>query len=72
MAIHSTILAWKNSMDRGTLWATVHGVAESDKTERLSMHAYMLAFLDFSDSLFGALYIHVHIYSHLNYTSRVS
>ena len=32
MATHSSILAWKNPMDRGTLWATVHGVAESDTT----------------------------------------
>ena len=26
MAIHSSILAWRISMDRGALWATVHGV----------------------------------------------
>ena len=29
MATHSNILAWKNSMDRGAWWATVHGVAKS-------------------------------------------
>ena len=29
MATHSSILAWKNSMDRGDWWATVHGVAKS-------------------------------------------
>ena len=29
MATHSSILAWRISMDRGARWATVHGVAES-------------------------------------------
>ena len=29
MAIHSSILAWKNPMDRGAWWVTVHGVAKS-------------------------------------------
>ena len=28
-ATHSSILAWRIPMDRGTRWATVHGVAES-------------------------------------------
>ena len=27
IATHSSILAWKNPMDRGAWWATVHGVA---------------------------------------------
>ena len=27
MATHWSILAWKNPMDRGAWWATVHGVA---------------------------------------------
>ena len=29
MATHSSILAWKNSMDRGAWQATVHGVTKS-------------------------------------------
>ena len=36
-ATHSSILAWRILMDRGTWQDTVHGVAESEKTERLSM-----------------------------------
>ena len=32
----------KNSMDRGTWQATVHGVTESDITEQLSTHIYVL------------------------------
>ena len=26
MATYSNILAWKNRMDRGAWWATVHGI----------------------------------------------
>ena len=29
MATHYSILAWKNSLDRGSWWVTVHGVAKS-------------------------------------------
>ena len=29
IATHSSILAWRNPMDRGAWWATVHGVAKS-------------------------------------------
>ena len=29
MATHSSILAWKNPMDRGAQWAIVHGAAKS-------------------------------------------
>ena len=28
----------ENSMDRGTWWATVHGVTGSDRTEQLTLH----------------------------------
>ena len=36
MTTHSSILGWRIPMDRGAGRATVHGVAESDMTERLS------------------------------------
>ena len=29
MATHSSILAWRNPMDRGAWWATVHSVTKS-------------------------------------------
>ena len=33
VATHCSILAWKNSMDRGPGWAKVHGVTkEADET----------------------------------------
>ena len=33
MGTHSSIPAWSIPMDRGTWWATVHGVAKSDMTK---------------------------------------
>ena len=32
MATQSSIFGWTNSMDRGSWWTTVHGVAKSDMT----------------------------------------
>ena len=43
MATHSSILAWKNSMDRRAWWATVHGVSKSAMTEQLSMYIRTLS-----------------------------
>ena len=40
MATHCSILAWRILTDRGAWRATVHGVAESDTTEHLSMHTH--------------------------------
>ena len=41
MATHSSILAWKNLMERGAWWAVVHGVAWGRKgsgtTEQLTL-----------------------------------
>ena len=42
MAPHSSTLAWKNPMDRGAWWATVHGVARSQT--RLSDFAFTFHF----------------------------
>ena len=40
MATHSSILAWRTSMDRGAWWATVHGVLRSwTRLKRLSMQS---------------------------------
>ena len=36
MATRPNVLAWSIPMERGAWWATVHVVAESDTTERLS------------------------------------
>ena len=37
MATHSSVLAWRDHMDRGAWWATVIGVAkELDMTDRLN------------------------------------
>jgi len=33
LATHSIILAWRIPMDREAWWATVHRVAELDRTE---------------------------------------
>ena len=43
MATHSSILAWRISMDRGAWQDTVHGITELEMTEQLStahIHLY--------------------------------
>ena len=42
MATHISILARRIPMDRGARWATVHGVRESDTTERVSSSSNMI------------------------------
>ena len=43
MAIHSSILVWKNPMYRGACRATVHEVAkESDMTEQLNSKQHVM------------------------------
>ena len=44
MATHSSILAWKNPLERGAWWATVHGVAKSDMTEQLTHYFFFIFF----------------------------
>ena len=40
MAIHASILAWRISMDRGSWWATVHGVAKSQTYHKVISTAH--------------------------------
>ena len=50
MATHSSILAWRITMDRGAWRAAVHEVTVSDTTEQLSTtenHFYIGIFLTF-------------------------
>ena len=47
MATHSSILAWRIPRDRGTWLAIVHGVTESDMTEKLRAAQGSLQFQNF-------------------------
>ena len=43
MATHSSILAWRIPMDRGTCWGVVYRVTKSwTQLKQLSMHAYII------------------------------
>ena len=47
LATHSSVLAWRISMDRGARWATVHGVAKSQTRLRdLAQHSIWCYFSD--------------------------
>ena len=41
MATHSSILAWRMSVDRGAWQATVHGVAKSWTKKQLNVHTHL-------------------------------
>ena len=51
MATYSSILAWKNPMNRGALWAIVPGVTKS-WTELSTQACFALTFHDFQTLLF--------------------
>ena len=42
MAIHSSILAWENPMDRGVWRATDHGVTKPNVTEQVKAHTHRI------------------------------
>ena len=48
MATHSSILAWRISMDRGAWWATDHGIAKLDMTKQQSQHTRQFYFISSS------------------------
>ena len=58
MATHSSILTWRIPIDRGTWHAAVHGVTESDMTERLSS-AHLLQIL-----ICAYREVYVYVYTH--------
>ena len=41
MATHSSVLAWRNAMDRGAWQVTVHRVAKGQTHLKLTTHAHM-------------------------------
>ena len=46
MATHSSILAWRISVDRGTRWASVHRVTKGQtRLKGLSMHPWTGLFI---------------------------
>ena len=52
MATHSSVLAWRIRMDRGTWRATVHEVAKSQTQLRAKQNHFVLMLLNKSSSRF--------------------
>ena len=49
MATHSSIFAWRNSMDRGAWYATIHGVTKRVTTELLTLSLFIYQIRPFTD-----------------------
>ena len=45
MATHSSILAWRIPMDKGTWWATVHGSPELDTIEQVISIIFLIVMI---------------------------
>ena len=62
MTTHSSILAWRTSIERGALWATYSPwhCKESDTTERLSTHIQITVYS--SCSVLNILWLYLYLF----------